>query len=328
MPSTTVAPRQHLAHERRLRPEVLGRDSSALGHRRQLRPRDLRVDRQYLRERREPAVAAGHDVLAPDDAARAARCAARPARDARCSCWWSRARPGSAPCPRGCRCPRRRPTRARGAGSPPSNRKPCGRAADHDVDDSTPAVDVVVVRALVVAPAHVHPHALGRDVARRVVQRLDVAGDGAAELVDASGPAPPRPASRPRGRGSRSGGRSRRGGSRRTPPSSRRRARRCTRRRSRSSWLGMNSAMTPGDAAVMNTSVTAAPSVAALQVGDVALDLRVVAVRDRPGARRVAHRARRSRGTAGRSTRGTRSASGSDTVGDGMLSKPVSRSVT
>ena len=36
------------------------------------------------------------------------------------------------------------------------------------------SADVVVVRALVVAPAHVHPHAVGGDVAQRLVEHLDV----------------------------------------------------------------------------------------------------------------------------------------------------------
>ena len=44
---------------------------------------------------------------------------------------------------------------------------------EHDVDDVGER-HVAVVRALVVAPADVHAQLLGRDVAQRVVQRLDV----------------------------------------------------------------------------------------------------------------------------------------------------------
>ena len=53
----------------------------------------------------------------------------------------------------------------------------------HDVDDRAQR-DVAMVGALVVAPAHVHAHALRRDVACGVVQRLDVLRDRATEVFD------------------------------------------------------------------------------------------------------------------------------------------------
>ena len=62
-----------------------------------------------------------------------------------------------------------------------SNEIAAGRASKHDVDDLAQR-HVVVVRAFVVAPAEVHPHLLGRDVAGRVVDRLDVQLRAAAEL--------------------------------------------------------------------------------------------------------------------------------------------------
>ena len=37
--------------------------------------------------------------------------------------------------------------------------------------------DVEMVRAFVVAPAQVQPHSVGRDVAQRVVERVDVQRD-------------------------------------------------------------------------------------------------------------------------------------------------------
>ena len=118
---------------------------------------------------------------------------------------------------------------------------------EHDVDDVGER-HVVVVRALVVAPADVHAQLLGRDVAQRVVQRRDV------HLARARGS---RRGRRPRtgcadpspGPGSRAAARGPPRRSRRTPPASRPRWRRGTPRAWRSGRSGRRARSTPGDAA-------------------------------------------------------------------------------
>ena len=113
-----------------------------------------------------------------------------------------------------------------------------GRLEEHgpglglpDEVDDVGQVDVVMVRARVVAPAQVHAQLLGRDVAHGVVERLDVQRDAAAERGQVhrrrTRSAVPWP-----GPGSRPARSRRRRRSPRTPPASPRRWRRGTPRRS------------------------------------------------------------------------------------------------
>ena len=52
---------------------------------------------------------------------------------------------------------------------------------EHDVDD-LPQLDIVMMRALVVAPAQMHPHRLGRDAGHSAIERLHAQLRGLAEL--------------------------------------------------------------------------------------------------------------------------------------------------
>ena len=63
-----------------------------------------------------------------------------------------------------------------------SNRIVAGRALS-TVGDHAIETDVVVVGALVVAPAQVHPHAGGVEVAGRVVEHVDVERRAGEELA-------------------------------------------------------------------------------------------------------------------------------------------------
>ena len=171
------------ASEFGLGPELLAGDPRALGHRRELGPHHVGIDRGLADPGAVAAIAAGDHVLAADEfgvAADALRDQLRMLDEVRLRI---RSRRESAPCRSGSF------TRlehgafvgvARVGGFERDRVRP---RREHDVDDVGER-HVVVVRALVVAPAQMHAKLLGRDVAGGVIERLDVHADALAELLE------------------------------------------------------------------------------------------------------------------------------------------------
>ena len=186
--------------------------------------RRRRVDLAVAGERAEPAIGAGDDTVGADDRGVALDALRDQLRVSRHSSSRCRSGPARASCRPECSASRQTIHSCSWRGLAASNRIVAGPRLEHDGEDLLER-DVVVMRAFVVAPADVHAHALGRDVRRGGVERLDIGGDGRAGSSPRSGPGS-RCGAPSRGRGNRAGDRSPPRRSPRIRAASRRRGRR------------------------------------------------------------------------------------------------------